>query len=301
MLTPKIPAKPVCFLTMDDLEGYFTYDQLSADLLRSRGWDVQFVSWRASVDWNDFEAVIIRSPWDYQTDPQGFLAVLEVINNSSALLLNSLEVVRWNLRKTYLLELEKKGVPIIPTIYGEGLVPEDFARIADAFNATEIVIKPIVGANAEGAFRLNAPFSCAKSQAALLHYANAPYLAQPFLKSIIIEGEISLIYTLGEFSHAIIKRPKQGDFRVQEEHGGLFEWYLPEAEAFEASTKALEAVPGYSAETPLLYARVDLARCPDGTLGLMELELIEPSLYLDLHESSPLNFANAIERALSQV
>lgn len=283
---------------MDNLEGYYTYDEITAQLLIEKGVPVEFHSWRAAVDWNKFSAVIIRSTWDYQTDVEAFLSVLKTIDESSALLLNPLDVVRWNVKKTYLLELEHKGVPIIPTHYGHGLTDEDLRRFETEFEGEELIVKPIIGANSEGIFRLQKPLNSAHSREAVAHYSDKPFFAQPFLNSIITEGEISLIYTRSEFSHAIIKRPKSGDFRVQEEHGGVFELYEPEAEALMISEKALQAVPGYSADDPLLFARVDLVRLAHAGLAVMELELIEPSLYLNLDEQSPRRFAEAIEKQL---
>ncbi|MCB2154846.1 hypothetical protein KQI84_08150 [bacterium] len=284
-------AKPIAFLTMDSLEGFFTYDKLASDILVERGWRVDDVSWRAEVDWGQYGYVVIRSPWDYQNAPAEFLEALRRIDASSAQLMNSLEIVEWNLNKAYLLGLREAGVPIVPTIHGRNATMEDLPRLAAELGTEELILKPLFGANADGVFRIPAPFDGAIARAAAKHYAGAEYLAQPFLDSILGEGELSLFYFLSEYSHAIVKRPKSGDFRVQEEHGGVMEPITPTDEMHAASEAALAAIPG---ET--LYARIDLARCPDGGLGVMEVEVIEPSLYFNMDPDSAARFVDAFER-----
>lgn len=279
---------------MDSLEGYVTYDALAADVLRQRGWEVEFIPWRRTEDWSRFATVVLRSPWDYQKYPDEFLEVLERIDASGTLLLNPLAVVRWNIVKTYLLDLEQRGVPIIPSVVGTALRAADLPLLAEQLGSDEIVVKPTISANADGTFRLRAPFSDEVTAAALAHHRQGQYIAQPFLRSIVEDGEISLFYFNGRLSHAIHKAPKPGDFRVQEEHGGILTAISPTAEARGIAHLALEAI-GHD----LLYARIDLARRPDGTWGLMEAELIEPSLYFQYDEGSPARFADALEERLS--
>ncbi|MGF1572177.1 MAG: RimK family alpha-L-glutamate ligase [Sumerlaeia bacterium] len=291
-------SKPICFLSMEDLSGYFTYDERTANILSNNGLPVEFIPWRSNVDWNRFSLVLIRSTWDYQNNVESFLQVLEAIHKSSAVLINPLNVVRWNLNKGYLLQLDKLGVPIIPTFFGSSPTLIDLNRFHQELGGNELILKPLVGANAEGIFRLSPPFDSPLAKQAINHYNGRDFFAQPFLPSIETEGETSIIYFDGTFNHAIIKRPKKGDFRVQEEHGGVFELCTPDAESLRIAELALKAVAEVlQFKEPLLYARVDLARCLNGSLGLMELELIEPSLYLNLDEESPQRFAEAIIRA----
>src|SRR6056297_4049332 len=117
---------PRCaFLTMDSLDEFEVYDDLLLKPLSQLGWSVDMVSWRdRQVDWNTFEAVIIRSPWDYQQDVQLFMQVLEEIDQSSARLENPLDLVKWNIDKTYLRELEQEGILIVPTLWGRRLEAE---------------------------------------------------------------------------------------------------------------------------------------------------------------------------------
>lgn len=287
----------IAFLTMDSLADFVSYDQLVIDLLRQSGVTVEEVSWRArNVNWNQYSLVVIRSPWDYQHEPASFLQVLEQIQQSQTVLLNSIEVVRWNIRKHYLRQLEEQGIRIVPTLWLQSPAPEQIAAAFDQLQTEELVGKPLIGANADHAFRLprNAPQAAFAQATAAWQGTTA--LIQPFVPSILDLGEFSLIFFDGSFSHAIRKIPKQGDFRVQEEHGGRIEACHPTADVLELATACLRIVP----ET-LLYARVDIVRLPNGLPAIMEAELIEPSLYLAFDPASPARFATAITRRLQDL
>jgi glutathione synthase/RimK-type ligase-like ATP-grasp enzyme len=282
--------RPIAFLSTDDLSAFVTYDHLTIPPLAARGVTVETVPWRATVDWDRFEGVVIRTPWDYQDHPREFARVLSAIDRSAARLANPLDVVTWNLEKSYLLDLAGRGVPIVPTVRGDGLDSADVAGLFDRLEADEIVTKPRVGANADAVTRLRRERGEDHARASRV-LAGRPYLAQPFVPSIVDQGEISLFYFGGAYSHAISKRPAAGDFRVQEEHGGGIEAFEPTSELRSVADRALAAVP--SAE-PLLYARVDLVQLPDGSWALMELELVEPSLYFPFGADSPDRFAAAV-------
>lgn len=215
---------PLCaFLTLEDPTGYVIDDDLVYDPLRSLGWSVEAVPWsRAGMSWSRFDVVVIRSPWDYQNAPDSFLDVLAQIERSGTPLLNPLDLVRWNLRKTYLRELASSGIPIVPTLWRDRLGRGDLIRLFEEMNsADQIVVKPIVSANADGAFRLDRREAEERAGEIETYYADRPLMAQPFVGSVLDEGEYSLFYFNGAFSHAIVKTPEAGDFRVQEEHGGI--------------------------------------------------------------------------------
>jgi glutathione synthase/RimK-type ligase-like ATP-grasp enzyme len=277
------------FLTTDPeiLDGFVTDDALAHQPLAELGWHVDEVPWRALVDWDRYEAVVLRSPWDYQREPDRFFAVLETIARSRARLFNPLEVVRWNLRKTYLFDLESRGVPIVPTAHERGLDAARLAALFARFDVEELVLKPTIGANADDTFRVRRG-DAASAAAALACYAQRELLAQPFLHDVLGEGEYSLFFFAGEPSHAIRKVPKPGDFRVQEEHGGEILPVLAPPSLVDLSRRALEAVVA-----PPFYARVDLLRLPDDRYGVVELELIEPALYLRCDPEAPARFARA--------
>ena len=286
----------VAFLTLDDPTGFVIDDELAVAPLAALGWAVETVSWRADADWGAFEAVVIRSPWDYSAAPEAFLAVLETIDASPAVLLNGLDTVRWNLRKTYLRAMEAAGVPTIPTVWRERLAPGEAAGLFDAVAALtgapadEIVVKPTVGANASGAFRLTRDAPRAAEVEA--HYADLPLMAQPFVPAVVAEGEFSVFAFGGTVAHTILKTPAPRDFRVQEEHGGIITAVAPEPALLAAAQRAFDAT-ALAVGEPLLYARADLVRSPGGAFWLMEVEVVEPALYFRMDAEAPRRFAEA--------
>jgi len=289
------------YLTMESLEGFFCSDSLTYQPLRDLGWSVEEVPWeKANVDWRSFDIVVIRSAWDYFKSPQTFLKVLEQIEKTGTRLANPLRVVKWNLDKSYLRELEVQGTAIVPTLWNERLLQSDLDSAFDHFASEEIaseeiaseelVVKPTIGAGACDTFRLNreAPDNFAE---ALDAFASRAVMIQPFLSSVVERGEFSLFFFGDEFSHCISKLPKPGDFRVQEEHGGLIKVCPAESDMLALSRRVLDAIG-----EPLLYARIDLVFLPSGELAVIEVELIEPSLYFGYDDRSASRFAAAVDR-----
>lgn len=273
---------------MDDLAGYVSDDELAIEPLAGRGIEVETLSWRQTANkWSDFDAVVIRTTWDYQRFPNEFLSVLGEIEAATRLL-NPVSVVRWNFDKIYLKELSENGVKIVPTLFETHFSTENFAAWLEEFAVSELIIKPRVSATAEHTYRLR-EFDAAFSES----FENRPFLVQPFLETVVSEGEYSLFYFNGEFSHAILKSPKPQDFRVQEEHGGIITAIEATDEMRAAASNALSVV-----SEPLLYARVDLVRDALGGFYLMELELIEPALYLRMDAEAPRRFAKAVEDSI---
>lgn len=284
--------KKAAFLTTDNLDGFVTDDELLREPLETIGWTVQPVSWRAkNIDWNAFDIVIIRTPWDYQNDYRAFLTVLENIERSSAQLENGIELVRWNIRKTYLRDLEARGIDIVSTIWGTGL---DATRLCSLFielHTGELVLKPTISANADYTFRLSLQSVDGQLSELESVFGKREWMAQPFMERIIDEGEFSLMYFTGSFSHCILKTPKPGDFRVQEEHGATITAVLAEPALIADGNRVLTVLGGNP-----LYARADFVRTCHNDFALMELELIEPALYFRMDPSSPRRFAQALER-----
>lgn len=276
------------YLTMHSLEDFECYDSLTFAPLQSRGWQASEIPWRdQNVDWNEFEVVVIRSPWDYQNAPDEFLSVLEEIEASNARLLNPLEVVRWNISKRYLEDFAAKGVPIVPTRWMNAY---DHKVVSGAFNqwhVDEIIIKPQVSANADDTFRLDQEQLAAQKNDLQVCFAERAHMLQPFIPAIVEEGEYSLFYFNGVLSHTIIKRPKDNDFRVQEEHGGQLELIEVTDELLQYGDAVIASL-----DDTLLYARVDLVR-HENQMVLMELEAIEPSLYFNMDDAAADRFANA--------
>jgi hypothetical protein len=274
---------------MDDLGWYVADDDLAIDPLRELGFEVSTISWRQRArSWSEFEAVIIRTPWDYQSAPDEFLAVLANIQEQTRLE-NDLSVVRWNLAKTYLRDMESRGTRIVPSIWQPRYCKEQFEHWQNVFRADELIVKPIVSATAEHTYRLGTYDRSLEGV-----FVTRPFLVQPFMQKIVDEGEYSLFYFNGRYSHAINKSPKANDFRVQEEHGGIITAIQPDDDLLLAGDDVVRKI-----DQCLLYARVDFVRAGDGELCLMELELIEPALYLRMDMDAPKRFALAIHERLT--
>ena len=275
---------------MDDLSGFVSDDELAVGPLSALGWRVDFVPWRARIEWDQYDLVVMRTPWDYQDDPDAFLAVLEKIDTSRAVLENDLELVRWNLRKSYLFDLEKRGAAIVPTVRGDDFRRERLAGLFERLRADEIILKPLIGANADRTYRVTPQAGDALIRTLEAEFRAREHLAQPFMRAIVDEGEFSLFFFAGEYSHTILKTPKAGDFRVQEEHGGLIRPVAPDEKL---TARAADVVKNLSPSP--LYSRVDFVRTGDDDFALMELELIEPALYFRMDPRSASHFAAALD------
>ena len=279
----------VAFLTLHDPTGFVIDDELAYEPLHRLGWQVETLPWdRPGVDWKRYDRVVLRSTWDYQHHPERFLATLAAIEAAGVRLDNGLDIVRWNMHKTYLRDLDARGVPTVPTVWREGLAPGALLPLFDEIASDAAVIKPVTSGNAEGAYYLDR--ARAKTQATEIehYFARRPLMMQPFERGILTEGEFSLIYFNGKLSHSILKVPKPGDFRVQEEHGSEILSVRPEPELIAAGSAAIAAIG-----RTLLYARADLVR-HDAGFRIMELELVEPAIYLRTDPSAPERFADAV-------
>lgn len=284
------------FLTMTDLSGHVIDDQRAYAPLHDLGWHIEAVPWsQPGVAWQDYDLVVIRSAWDYTRHLDAFLAVLADIEQH-ARLENRLPLVRWNTSKTYLRELAASGVATVPTVWRDRLDSGDLEGLFEEVASEEIVIKPVVGASAEGAYRIGAREARKMAGEVEAFYARRALQAQPLVRAVLDEGEYSLIYFNGEHSHTLLKTPKSEDFRVQEEHGGIIRAVDAEKALHDAGKAVLEIL----SETPL-YVRVDFVRANDSdSFWLMELELVEPSLYLRLDPEAPKRFARALDERFSQ-
>jgi hypothetical protein len=277
------------FLTLAEQGDFVIDDDRAHAPLAQRGWQVEVVRWnRPGVDWQRYDLVTIRSTWDYQNDADAFLSTLAAIEASGARLENPLEIVRWNMQKTYLRDLAARGVPVVPTIWRDGLRAGELGALFEAAQSEEAVIKPIMSGNAQGAWRLDRASAKAHATEIEAYFADRALMMQPFEPAIVSEGEFSLLYFNGVFSHGILKLPKPGDFRVQEEHGSEIRSITPEPALLAAGKAAIDAIG-----RKLLYARADLVRHADG-FRVMELELVEPALYLRMDPGAPGRFADAI-------
>jgi hypothetical protein len=258
-----LPGSPI--RRTDAFEHDFMMDALRAPFA-ARGLALDDVSWDdPKADWSAYAGVIIGTTWDYWDRLDEFLAALDRIEGQT-LLFNPSALVRWNIRKTYLRDLEAKGARLIPTIWldeaGEAAAQTAF----DTLGADDLVFKRQIGAGAKDQHRVRR----GEPIPAMPH----PMMAQPFLPMIQTEGELSFIFIDGEVSHALIKRAQPGDYRIQSTYGGREEKITPSTDDLAAARAIIAAL-----DEPPLYGRVDMLRGADGKLLLMELEVIEPYLY----------------------
>ena len=258
-----LPGSPI---RRDDA---FEHDRMMdalRDPFKAHDMSLHDVDWADTAqDWASYDGVIIGTTWDYWDHQAEFLETLAQIEAVTPLF-NPAALVKWNSHKVYLRDLEAKGARLIPTLWLDQ-VDEATAKAAfDTLGSEDLVFKRQVGAGAAGQHRLKKGDPVPAMPHAMM--------VQPFLSKIVEEGELSFIFIDGELSHALIKRAKAGDYRIQSSYGGVEEAITPSVEDLTAAKAILSTLD----DMPL-YARVDMLRGYDGGLLLMELELIEPYLY----------------------
>ena len=245
-----------------------------------------------SIHWRDFDAVIIRSCWDYHVRFGQFEAWLDALQADSVPLWNPASMVRWNADKRYLLDLAGRGVATIPTMIAMRGHADAVESLAAAEGWTRFVIKPAISASGYETFALRMPLDDA-SRAVIARVAGlGTVLVQPFADEIPRSGELSFTFFDGAFSHATIKRARPGEFRVQTEHGGTVDSIVVEQTLIEQAAAVVRSLG-----EPPLYARVDGITRGDAFL-LMELELIEPNVFMSYSENAAERFARAIAQRL---
>ena len=266
-------------------EGYRTRwpDVLerSSAPLRAAGLKVEARDWAAAADLADFDLVLPLLVWGYPFAPRRWAEAVDRWEAAGVKLWNPAPVLRWNADKIYLETLAARGAPVVPTRHEDGLTGERLEAAAASFGTDRLVAKPRISSSAWQTIRWSPGQS-------LDGGPEGAAMIQPYLPEIERSGEVSLLYFGRAFSHAISKRPQPGDFRVQPEFEGIIAPYSPEADEIEAAERILAAV-----EEPLLYARIDLVRGLGGGPQLIELELIEPDLYLGYDDEAGAKFAAA--------
>ena len=268
-------------------------EQLLLPLLAAGGVDVQMVDWRnASVNFSKFDLVVLRSCWDYHLRAREFADWLHRTERVVQVL-NDVDTVLWNSNKFYLRELEEKGIQIAPTgfVSGDKRVRADIPVQIESWD--KVVVKPAVSASAYQT-RIFERGKVPPADELAEQLGGTDFLLQQFVPEIQTHGEISFVYIDSAYSHAVCKRPARGDFRVQQEHGGTAELLDPPDSLLHQAHVMADLVPEVSTS---LYCRLDAVE-KDGTLILMELELIEPELFLGLAEGAAERFAAAILRSL---
>lgn len=283
--------KRCAYLTMEDDAGWMIDAHLAFPFMEQMGWQIEPVPWRkAEADWNAYTAVYVGTPWDYPGAPQQFIGLLQEIDRSGAVLVNDYSLIAWSLPKTYLRDLEERGVDIVPSIWLETYDATSVTAAYAHFGVQRIIVKPVISTNATDTFLLQRATFQEAATVLQETFRNRPFLVQPYIESIESEGEFSLFFFNAKFSHAIQKIPKANDFRVQEEFGASIVPVDPARPLLAAGQMVLQKV-----RPQPVYARLDFVRAADGRFLLMELELIEPSMYLRMDSKAPQRFAVAFD------
>ncbi len=285
----------IAFVTSDRLPDLHPDDRLVADVLRLRGFEVTAAVWsNPAVEWRRFASVVIRTAWDYHLDEAGYANWLRRCDADAVNLWNPAAAVLANIDKRYLTEFAAAGVEIVPIEYVERGQRPSLATLLERRNWTRAVVKPAVSASAYGTWCTSLAAATSDQSRFEEESGQRSLLVQPFADEIVTSGEWSIVFFEREYSHAVLKKPAVGDFRVQEELGGHGEPREPPPEIVEQARRVLS-----HAAVPLLYGRVDgIER--DGRFVLMELEINEPFLYIGSSSGAANRFADAIVRTSSR-
>ncbi|MDC7683354.1 hypothetical protein PQU92_08705 [Asticcacaulis sp. BYS171W] len=249
------------------------------------GFEVHAQPWSAPLT-QAYDLVLPLVAWGYHNAPEDFRRALAALKAKGFRMLNPPEIVSWNVDKRYLRDLAEAGIRIVPTLFSDGLTRSEIEAARADFGQKAVVLKPVISAGAKNTLIFDGdvlPDNAPPAEA----------MIQPFMPAIQSEGEWSLIFFDGTFSHAVLKTPKPGDFRSQPDYDAHLRVETPPVAAVELAYEALEFVG-----QTLLYARVDMVRDAQGRFCLMELELIEPDLYLKYENAAPARLRHAVEHAL---
>jgi glutathione synthase/RimK-type ligase-like ATP-grasp enzyme len=290
-------AQPrVALVTCAAYPNLFEDDLLLAKALEQIGISAFPAVWSdAAVDWTSFDALVIRTPWDYFERAAEFRAWLDARIASGVLMCNAGDILDWNYDKRYLQDLEAAGVPLVPTICIRRGEQADVAALARGRSWNEIVVKPTISGGAYRTYRFYVDDAASHQKEIDDTLADRGVLVQPFLPEILRDGELSLLFFDGVYSHAVRKRPRPGDYRVQFQFGGTTESVEVEPALVAQARACVLAAPSLP-----VYARVD-GVIKEGQFLLMELEVFEPLMFLASHPEAPVRFARAVQgRVLAQ-
>jgi glutathione synthase/RimK-type ligase-like ATP-grasp enzyme len=282
----------VALVTYDARPEVTDDDRLLAEALSARGVSIHAVPWSdPAARWSAFDAVVVRSCWDYFHRANEFHAWLDRLEADGARVHNDVRVLRWNADKTYLRDLDARGIPVIPTRWLDAGSRTTLRQLRRDTGWAELVVKPTVSGGAHRTWRSTPDAETADDAQLAELIAAGAVMVQPLVREIEREGEWSLVFVGGAYGHAVLKRPGSGDFRVQREHGGTLEPAEPAEALIIAAQRAIAAIP-FGGDAPL-YARVD-GCIVDGRLLLMELEVLEPELFLRCAPESANRLADAL-------
>lgn len=280
------------FVTYDGLPNLDPDDRLAVDALASLGITVDVAVWTdPSVDWAKTGICVIRSTWDYHLAHNAFLNWAQRVS-AVAPLWNPLPVIRWNSHKSYMQELADRGAPVVPTAWLRAGTRPDLQALLRDHAWERAVIKPAVGLATRGVMAVDATEAgvARGNEHAQTLLQEHDVMVQPFIESVEQHGERALVFIGGKYSHAARKTA----FQILAPVGEAGETSVEaDPDEIEVATRVAGMVDG-----EVLYARVDLVRGADHKPLVIELELVEPSLFLSLHRLAPERFASALARLL---
>lgn len=270
-------------------------DRMIVRELTRRGHSIEAVVWDADTDWSPYSAVVLRSCWDYDAKTEAFRGWLDHLESLDLLVLNTVEVVRDNLDKRYLEKLNASGVHCLPSVYLEAGSSVHLDALMVSTGWDDVVVKPAISLSAHHTRRVLGAPSLATQVWFDRLLGTRPLIVQRFDHRILTVGETSFVFIDDEFTHAVQKSPAPGDFLVQSEFGGVKVPVVPSESAVDRARWTLrEAAHG----RPTVYGRVD-AILADDDLTVMEVELVDPSLYLSFYPHAASLFADAVTKAVS--
>lgn len=281
----------LCFVTCRTWPEISESDRLVQRALEARGAAVEARPWNdLGAAWGGFDAIVLRSNWDYHFEPDAFLGWLDRLERAGARVFNPPALVRWNLTKAYLLELTRAGVPTVATVILEDESRRGLEALMAAHAWRRVVMKPVISASAHDTRLVSAATMDEAVDALASGAMRRPVLVQPFVEEIQTRGEWSLIFIETEMTHAVLKRPAAGEFRVQPRLGGTVETPPPPDRIRTVARAALAALP-----VPPLYARIDGVETAAG-FQIMEVEVNEPGLFFPHAPAAAARFADALLR-----
>ncbi|MDQ0638040.1 glutathione synthase/RimK-type ligase-like ATP-grasp enzyme [Pedobacter sp. W3I1] len=268
-------------------------DDKLLNFLKEKGLNIEKVIWNdRDINWADYSLAILKSPWDYFDLIEEFYRWLDQLDAKKVKLLNPIEVVRWNANKQYLREIEAAGLKVTPGFYIQNKESVNLEHFFKKFNTNKLIVKPCVSGGAKNTFKVTLDNVNEVNQKLNLLIQHEDFIIQPFLPEILESGEWSFIFFNGVYSHSLIKQAKPGDFRVQPAHGGSVHQQKPGEELV---ATAQQYVTLFAKDC--LYARVD-GTFVNGEFLLMELELIEPFLFLNTEPENYERYYKALKELI---
>lgn len=264
-------------------------DRLVREALERKGLTVARTHWdNPDYDWTKTKLAVFRTTWDYFDRYAEFSKWLDQVNTQTKLV-NPLSLIRWNIDKHYLHDLEQQGIRIPPTVFIEPGDQRTLAEIIAPTGWTDCILKPAISGAARHTYRLNQENTSAHAEIFRQLIAHESMLLQEFQNPVLEKGEVAFMLFGRKYSHAVLKKAKPGDFRVQDDFGGTVHDYKPTNQEIEFA----ERVVAYCKPAPA-YARVDVIWNNQHELCVSELELIEPELWFRKHHAAAELFAEAL-------